>query len=490
MTQLSRFRPRSADQEAALYALKQALTEKQSASIQLEVCIRLYRPADGTVLSCVTFPLHLFPGEKDLLFDEIAIQARERFGLPHAAPLSLEPVGLERIDNDTFRLVWAFVPCQTRLPAMPEADGQIPQREYEAFKHIETQKEAACQKLPQALIPWYRDNARALPWRADREPYHVWLSEIMLQQTRVEAVRDYYTRFLSALPDIAALAAAPEEQLLKLWEGLGYYNRARNLQKAARVIMEQYHGVFPNTQAEILSLPGIGGYTAGAIASICFGLPTPAVDGNVRRVVSRVTEQYGSIDLPFVKQETADRLAAVYPGEDCGAFTQSLMELGATVCLPNGAPKCGICPAAAFCLARRGEVADQIPRRQKKKARRVEHMTVFLLRCGGRTAVRKRRDAGLLASLWEFPHVPGHLEAADALSTARGWNLIPQAIERVAHYRHIFTHVQWEMRCYFLSCTEQGESPFTWADEQALESQIALPSAFKQILEPPENPPK
>ena len=206
-------------------------------------------------------------------------------------------------------------------------------------------------QLPSLLLPWFARHRRELPWRRDKEPYHVWLSEIMLQQTRVEAVRGYYERFLERLPTVGALARAEENELLKLWEGLGYYSRVRNLQKAAQCIVDEYGGVFPRTYDEIRALPGIGPYTAGAICSICFELPTPAVDGNVVRVLSRFLADDAPVTDERVKRETARRLAEVYPRGHCGDFTQALMELGATVCLPNGAPLCESCPLRELCRA-------------------------------------------------------------------------------------------------------------------------------------------
>ena len=199
--------------------------------------------------------------------------------------------------------------------------------------------------LPGVLLPWYRENRRELPWRRDREPYHVWLSEIMLQQTRVEAVKGYYTRFLEALPTIEDLANCDDDTLHKLWEGLGYYSRVRNLKKAANQIMKRHGGRFPDTYEEVRALSGIGDYTAGAICSICFDYPTPAVDGNVLRVISRLTEDATPIDLPARKKEVSQLLAAVYPAE-AGDFTQALMELGATLCGPNWKPRCQECPCA------------------------------------------------------------------------------------------------------------------------------------------------
>ena len=332
---------------------------------------------------------------------------------------------------------------------------------------------------PARLLPWFAENARALPWRADRAPYHVWLSEIMLQQTRVEAVKGYYARFLAALPDISSLAAAEPDTLTKLWEGLGYYSRVRSLQKAARVIMAQHGGVFPSEYAAIRALPGIGDYTAGAIASICFEQPTPAVDGNVLRVVSRLTGDARCVDEEATKRAVRVSLAAVYPAGHCGDFTQSLMELGAAVCVPNGAPACESCPMADVCRSRGGGW-KALPVRRDKKPRRKEALTVFLLRCGDLTALRRRPDSGLLAGLWEFPNVPGHLSPEAAIRTAEDWGVQPRELLLSLRRTHVFTHVEWDMQCYLLHCAAAPDR-FIWADRAALENGYALPTAFRMF---------
>ena len=351
------------------------------------------------------------------------------------------------------------------------------------MQHQMQEKQQRYALLPEVLLPWYDKHARVLPWRQDKDPYHIWLSEIMLQQTRVEAVKGYYQRFLQQLPDIAALAAAPEDQLLKLWEGLGYYSRVRNLQKAAKIIMEQYDGQFPADYAAIRALPGIGDYTAGAIASICFDAPTPAVDGNVLRVVSRITENFANVLSPAVKKQMAEALTAVYPtGEKAYTFNQSLMELGATVCLPGGAPKCTVCPLCQWCLAYARDSWDVLPQKAAKKQRRIEEKTVFVLQCGPHIAVQKRPASGLLAGLWQFPNIEGNLDTQKALDQAAAWDVKPTAIEKVVQGKHIFTHIQWHMTCYYLQCEKPNDS-FFWADAAMLQEQIALPTAFKQFLE-------
>ena len=340
------------------------------------------------------------------------------------------------------------------------------------------------QEIVRPLLDWYAANRRELPWRRDREPYHVWLSEIMLQQTRVEAVRGYYTRFLTELPDIAALAACDPDRLQKLWEGLGYYSRVRNLQKAAQRIMAEHGGQFPQTYEAVRALPGIGDYTAGAICSICFGMPTPAVDGNVLRVVSRLTADERPVTRPEVKRDYTAALAAIYPEGQCAAFTQALMELGATVCAPNGAPRCELCPVAKLCRSREGDRWRTIPVKEARKPRRREEKTVFLLTCGGRTAVRKRPPKGLLASLWELPNAEGILEAQDALEQLERWGLRPMELRRQTERTHVFTHVEWQMRCYRVDCAEAAEG-FTWVDAERFAHDISLPTAFRQFWEEP-----
>ena len=338
-------------------------------------------------------------------------------------------------------------------------------------------------QLPHRLLPWFSRCRRDLPWRRDREPYHVWLSEIMLQQTRVEAVKQYYLRFLAALPTVSDLANAGEETLLKLWEGLGYYSRVRNLQKAAKEIMTAYGGKFPTDLKTILSLPGIGDYTAGAIASICFDRKTPAVDGNVLRVVSRLLDSHDCTDDPKVRRRISQALAEIYPAE-AGTFTQALMELGAIVCLPNGAPDCDACPMGDLCLARQRGTALQLPVRAEKKPRRQQDMTVFLLTCGETDeylALGKRPDRGLLAGLYELPHVPGILPAGEAVQRAEAWGLHPRRLEKTVGRTHVFTHIQWNMQGVLLRCDTMG-GDFIWADRQAVRETYALPTAFRLFL--------
>ncbi len=351
----------------------------------------------------------------------------------------------------------------------------------ERMHAIAADKSEIPQKMLLPLLDWYPAHKRDLPWRRDRNPYHVWVSEIMLQQTRVEAVKGYYKRFLDALPDVAALARCPEDELLKLWEGLGYYNRVRNMQKAARQIMEEHGGEFPQQYEDIRALAGIGDYTAGAVSSICFGLPTPAVDGNVLRLMARLQEDFRNILSPQYKADVTAQLAQVYPQADPGILTQALMEMGATVCVPNGAPHCEDCPLAVLCMARKMKSAAHLPVREKKTTRRMEERTVFVLSCNGKIAIRKRPPNGLLASLWELPNEEGFLDVQDAVSQCEKWGTKPQEFLKTVKRRHIFTHITWEMQGVFVNCAE--ESPeFVWAQPQELAEIYSLPTAFRCIL--------
>ena len=336
-------------------------------------------------------------------------------------------------------------------------------------------------RLPGVLLPWYDAGHRDLPWRRDREPYHIWLSEIMLQQTRVEAVKGYYARFLEALPTVEALSQCDDDALHKLWEGLGYYSRVRNLKKAAIRVMEDHSGVFPNTFKDVLALPGIGDYTAGAVCSIAFDLPTPAVDGNVLRVISRITEDATPIDSPAYKKEVRDKLAAIYP-QRAGDFTQALMELGATLCGPNWKPRCEECPCRDFCGGHLHGTAEQFPVKLPKKGRKVEEMTVFIAACDGRYAIEKRPNKGLLADLWQFPHVPGHLDTTKAVAAAEGLGLTARDVLRSVERKHIFTHIEWKMRGYYLEVSQCGGG-FEWRTAEEIRRDAALPTAFRQFWE-------
>ncbi len=333
------------------------------------------------------------------------------------------------------------------------------------------------EQLPIPLLEWYRDNARTLPWRTDPTPYHVWVSEIMLQQTRVAAVLDYYARFMEELPDVAALAAVPEGRLMKLWQGLGYYSRARNLQAAARQIMEEHGGVFPTDYAQVRALKGVGDYTAGAICSIALGQPVPAVDGNVLRVVTRINGDQRDITAQATKKAIADQLQPIIPLHAPGKFTQAMMELGATVCLPNGAPQCQRCPARDFCVACAQDSWSRIPVKAPKRPRRVEERTVWLLFHQGRVALRQRPAKGLLAGLWEFPN-----ELRDQQPPE--WQGEPLCGPFAGVARHIFSHVEWHLTARRVHL-EGDKLPqgWVWCTWQELKEVYAVPSAFDGVLD-------
>ena len=336
-------------------------------------------------------------------------------------------------------------------------------------------------RLPEAVLTWYDRSHRELPWRQDREPYHIWLSEIMLQQTRVEAVKGYYSRFLQALPTIADLAACDDDALHKLWEGLGYYSRVRNLKKAAQVILERHGGIFPGEYGAIRALPGIGDYTAGAICSICFDFPTPAVDGNVLRVISRLNDDPTPIDTDAHKKAVRAALEEIYPAR-AGDFTQALMELGATVCGPNREPDCENCPCREFCLGCARGTAGKLPVKGEKKERKCQKLTVFIFSCDGKYALEKRQNTGLLAGLWQFPNISGHLSVQEAISQAERMGLQPRQILRTVERSHIFTHIQWDMQGIYLEVACPVKE-YQWMDPQTIRTQAALPTAFRQFWE-------
>lgn len=335
--------------------------------------------------------------------------------------------------------------------------------------------------LPDVLLPWYDKNKRVLPWRVDRDPYHVWVSEIMLQQTRVEAVRAYYMRFLEMLPTVKDLAYAEDAFLHKLWEGLGYYSRVRNMKKAAVVIMEKYDGCFPTNYIDVLALPGIGAYTAGAICSIAYDQPTPAVDGNVLRVISRLTDDSTPVDLPEFKRSVQGSLAKIYP-TSAGNFTQALMELGATVCGPNKKPDCKSCPCNTFCFGYKRGTAEMLPVKNPKRQRTVEERTVFILSCDGEYALQKRPSAGLLADLWEFPNVIDKLDIPSAIDQVEKYRLKTKEILRSVERKHVFTHIEWQLRGIYIEVIKKNPE-FVWMSAERIENEAALPTAFRQFWE-------
>lgn len=330
------------------------------------------------------------------------------------------------------------------------------------------------------LLTWFQGHARVLPWREEPTPYRVWVSEIMLQQTRVEAVKPYFERFTRALPTVKDLAECDEEALLKLWEGLGYYNRVRNMQLAARTVMEKYGGQLPRDYKELLKLKGIGHYTAGAIASIAYQIPVPAVDGNVLRVISRVSADTSDIMKRSTKAAMEEALLDIMPKEQAGAFNQALMELGATICVPNGAPLCSECPWREFCLARQRQSWDTIPVKSKARPRKLEERTVFVIRIGDKVVLNKRPNRGLLAGMYEFPNVEGHLNEEEALRWARARRIAPIRIQPLEPAKHIFSHVEWHMIGYVIRVDELEEQDegLLFVDVRETEEKYPIPSAF------------
>lgn len=348
--------------------------------------------------------------------------------------------------------------------------------------------------IAKPLLAWYDAGRRILPWREEPTPYHVWLSEIMLQQTRVEAVKPYYDRFLRYLPDIESLAAVEDEQLLKLWEGLGYYNRARNLKKSAVRIMEEYDGKMPGEYEQLMNLPGIGSYTAGAIASIAFHKPVPAVDGNVLRILSRLRLDDRDILSGAVKKSIEEELRAVMPQDRPGDFNQALMELGATVCIPNGSPKCGECPWENLCRARIENRMAEYPKKARKKPRRIEKKTVLVILDEHFVALHRRADKGLLAGMYEFPMIEGHRSEGEVIDYLEKLGISPLRIQRLEASKHIFTHKEWHMIGYQVRADElmkegacglaaDGRQPgeghdYIFIDPEETKNRYPIPSAF------------
>ena len=341
------------------------------------------------------------------------------------------------------------------------------------------------------LVEWFRKNKRDLPWRERMDAYRVWISEIMLQQTRVEAVKPYYERFLKALPDVRALAKVSEDRLLKLWEGLGYYNRARNLKYAACQIIEEYGGKFPETYEEIRSLKGIGSYTAGAISSFVYNIPKPAVDGNVLRVVSRITADDSDIAKAGTKSKIEKEIEEVIPRDAAGDFNQSLIELGAVVCLPNGEPRCGSCPVSHLCLAHEQGRETEVPVKKKAKKRRIENRTVLLFRDAQKTAIRKRPAKGLLAGMYEFPNREGRMTYDEVVGYGKSLGLTPVRIRKLGNAKHIFSHVEWHMTGYEILVDELEKSMadenkekgnIIFAEIRQLQEEYPIPSAFEAYM--------
>lgn len=336
--------------------------------------------------------------------------------------------------------------------------------------------------MAELILGWYKDHARILPWRENPDPYRVWISEIMLQQTRIEAVKPYFNRFLESFPDVPSLAAADEDRLLKLWEGLGYYNRARNLKKAAQVMAECYDSRLPPSYEELLKLPGIGSYTAGAIASIAFGIEIPAVDGNVLRVTSRVLASREDIRKPSLKKNMESLLKAVMPRGEASAFNQGLMEIGEVICVPGGPPKCKDCPLSSICLARIQGIQESIPVKTPKKPRRIEDRTILLLYSGTHIAIEKRPDTGLLASLYQFPNLDGHLTAEELRDFLKSLDAYPVRIQAAGMSKHVFSHVEWHMTGYQVWLKGAIPLPYLTVRQEEILTKYPVPNAFSAYI--------
>lgn len=337
-------------------------------------------------------------------------------------------------------------------------------------------------EIAKPLVGWYRENKRNLPWREDVTAYKVWVSEIMLQQTRVEAVKPFYARFLQTFPTIEDLANAEEDLLLKTWEGLGYYNRVRNMQKAAQQLMQEYQGEFPREYEQIRGLTGIGDYTAGAISSFAFGIPKSAVDGNVLRVYSRLVASYEDIMKASVRERAAQELEDWIPTKEASDFNQGLIELGATVCGPNGAPKCELCPLKNQCRAFELEIQLELPVKAKAKERRIEKKTILLFQDGESVAIRKRDKKGLLAGLYEFPNREGHLSEEEVLEYAKSIGLQPIHIKALIEGKHIFSHVEWHMIGYRIRVDELEKAcdeAMLFIHPEEIQNQYPIPAAFE-----------
>ncbi len=372
-----------------------------------------------------------------------------------------------------------------KLPSTSPANAAFSvERLKNEWKQICIPLGASQEGIGNVLLDWYDYNARILPWRSDPTPYHVWISEIMLQQTRVEAVIRYYDRWMETLPDIRSLAAADEELVLKLWEGLGYYTRARNIHAAAKEVVEKYNGELPADYEKLLALPGIGEYTAGAISSIAFGLPEPAIDGNAIRVFTRILAYDGEISKAKTKKHLRRELERTLPKDRPGDFNQALMDLGARVCLPNGAPLCEQCPWESVCQARKTDTQTKYPVKAAKKARRVENLGVFVLETEDGIILHKRAEKGLLANLWEFPNVDGSFTIEKASQQLADWSIGIDNITSLGEHKHIFSHVEWQMSGYrarisHISKELLEQNKWIIVPKEQLEQQYAIPSAFE-----------
>ncbi|MEJ8736743.1 A/G-specific adenine glycosylase [Erysipelotrichaceae bacterium HCN-30851] len=336
-------------------------------------------------------------------------------------------------------------------------------------------REHSIEKFREQLLNWYDENRRILPWREDATPYRVWVSEIMLQQTRVEAVKPYFERFVKELPTLQDLSVASEDTLFKLWEGLGYYNRVMNMKKCAIECVEKHGGNLPSTYDELIQLPGIGAYTAGAIASIAYKQKVPAVDGNVLRVFSRVLISEDDILKESTKRKFQKIIMEYLPEDRSDAFNQALMEIGALICVPNAAPRCNICPVASECMGYQSGDAHRLPNKAVKKARKIDKKTVLVITYQNQVHLCQREEKGLLAGLYEFDVYEGYLTKNQIRDQFKGNIKRMTALEDT---KHIFSHVEWHMKGYLIELNDKTIDGI-WCTKKEIEETYAIPTAYK-----------
>lgn len=338
------------------------------------------------------------------------------------------------------------------------------------------------ENITKSLLNWYDESKRDLPWRHTNDPYAVWISEIMAQQTRIAYLLSYYERFMSRFPTVQSLAEACEDDVLKAWEGLGYYARARNLQKAAQKVMANFNGLLPRTKEEMLTLPGIGDYTAGAILSIAYGIPIPAVDGNVLRVYARLENADDDILMPQTKKLAAAFVEALMPSERAGCFTQAVMELGALICLPKN-PDCTACPVTAFCRARACCRQQELPKKTAKKPPKELPKTVFIIRNADGGILIRQRTETLLSGLWEFYLTDSAMAKAEAKRHIEGLGFSVKSMKSMGEAKHVFTHQIWHMTGY--DCVVIGDflpDGYRWMQKKDIKK-LAFPTAIRFYTE-------
>lgn len=331
------------------------------------------------------------------------------------------------------------------------------------------------------LLKWYNKEKRDLPWRKTSDAYKIWISEIMLQQTRVEAVKEYYKHFLESLPTIQDLAKVEEDKLLKLWQGLGYYNRARNLKKCAEVLVNEFDSKFPEDYEQLKKLPGIGPYAAASIGSIALNLQTPAIDGNVLRVMTRIYEDDRDISSAKVRKDYFEKLKVIMP-EETRNFTESLMELGALICLPNGNPLCESCPIAFLCNGYHHQTMMNYPKKKKEIKRNVELKTIMILKYKNKYALQKRNNKGLLASLYEFYNIENNLNLEELQSNLKMEGIEYSEIIELGTEKHIFSHLEWHMYGYMINCLNKPSKDFLWVAKKEIEEKYSLPNAYIKFM--------